>query len=177
MHTFPYLDSGLLLPASIAWFYVVANALRVFTYVPQVIATWRSRDGARALSLLTWSSWLVANLASVLYGVLLRDTFLTLVSLGNFLGCCAVTAIAVYRRQSFAAARRTEGAAPATASTGATTVSHPDFDDTAAGAYLHVGSHEAPACETRHFGFDTFAPAVNDSRLSAAMGPSTRRLQ
>ena len=177
MHTFPYLDSGLLIPASIAWFYVLANALRVFTYMPQIIAAWRSQDGARALSLLTWSGWLVANLSSVLYGVLLRDAFLTLVSLSNFAGCATVTVIAVHRRRSFAAGRSVGRAMPAAESAGAATVSPEDFDDTAADAHLHVGSHEAPACETGHFVHDPFAPAMNDSRLSAAIGHSTRRLQ
>lgn len=92
--------------SSIAWFYVIANALRGFTYVPQVVAAWRSRDGARSLSLLTWSAWLVANVAAVLYGLVLRDVFFTCISLINCAGCSLVTGIAARRRRQWKLARR-----------------------------------------------------------------------
>lgn len=42
--------------AAIGWFYLVTNSARVFAYVPQIITVWRCRDGARAISLVTWGS-------------------------------------------------------------------------------------------------------------------------
>ena len=86
--------------ALIAWTYLATNAARVFTYVPQVVVVWRCRDGARAISLLTWSSWSVSHLAAVLYGALVaHDHFLVGVSLINLLGCGLVTGIAMRRRR------------------------------------------------------------------------------
>jgi hypothetical protein len=40
----------------IAWSYLLINATRVLTYVPQVLAVWRCNHGARSVSLLTWTS-------------------------------------------------------------------------------------------------------------------------
>lgn len=91
----------------IAWAYLVTNAARVFTYVPQVLTVWRCGDGARSISLLTWSSWCVSHMSAVLYGALVaHDRFLVLVSLINLAGRGAVTAITLRRRSSFAAHQR-----------------------------------------------------------------------
>ncbi len=87
--------------SSIAWFYLISNSLRGFTYIPQIVVAWRSRDGARSLSLLTWGAWLVAHVAAVMYGLVLRDAFFTGISLINCTGCALVTAIAVRRRQQW----------------------------------------------------------------------------
>lgn len=84
---------------AIAWAYLVTNAARLLTYVPQILAVWRCRDGARSLSLLTWSSWVVSHVTAVLYGaVVTADRFLVVVSLINLVCCATVTAIAVRRR-------------------------------------------------------------------------------
>lgn len=88
------------LVAAIAWCYLATNALRVFTYWPQILAVWRSRDGARAVSLLTWGSWCVSHLAALLYGtVVMGDPFFVCISAINLLGCSAVTSIAATRRR------------------------------------------------------------------------------
>lgn len=85
--------------SAIAGVYIVTNAARVFTYLPQIVAVWRSRDGARALSLITWSSWMVSHAAAIAYGVLVvHDQFFVSISLLNFCGCGAVTLIAAQRR-------------------------------------------------------------------------------
>ncbi len=39
--------------ALIAWAYLVTNAARVFTHVPQILTVWLCGDGARSISLLT----------------------------------------------------------------------------------------------------------------------------
>src|SRR5262249_40783214 len=52
----------------VAWIYVITNSLRVFFYAPQIRAVLKCEDGARALSLATWSFWTFANLTATLYG-------------------------------------------------------------------------------------------------------------
>ena len=59
MHALP--DPTLAPAAAIGWFYLVTNATRVFTYLPQIVAVRRSTDGERAISLFTWGSWLVSH--------------------------------------------------------------------------------------------------------------------
>jgi uncharacterized protein with PQ loop repeat len=84
---------------AIAWFYLATNSARLITYVPQIIAVWRCRDGARSISLLTWGSWTVSHFAAILYGiVVVPDLFFVCVSLVNLLSCAVVTAIAAQRR-------------------------------------------------------------------------------
>ncbi|MDB5829070.1 MAG: hypothetical protein JWQ73_3290 [Variovorax sp.] len=79
--------------------YVVTNAARVFTYIPRIVVVWRSHDGAQSLSLLTWSSWVIANLTATAYGSLvMHDVFFTLVSLVNLVCCGTVTGIGARRR-------------------------------------------------------------------------------
>lgn len=89
------------LASAIAWIYLVTNAGRVITYVPQILAVLRATDGARAVSLLTWSSWVVSHAAAILYGVLvIGDTFFTAVSAINFACCTTVTLLAAQKRRT-----------------------------------------------------------------------------
>lgn len=85
--------------AVIGWLYLLTNATRVVTYIPQIVDVWRCTDGALSVSLLTWGSWVLSNLTAMVYGALVvRDTFLVFVSLVNLAGCAAVAAIAARRR-------------------------------------------------------------------------------
>lgn len=103
--------SGGSLLSVIAWSYLLINATRVLTYVPQVLAVWRCNHGARSVSLLTWTSWTLSHVSAVLYGTLVvADGFFVLISLVNLVGCAAVTAVATRRRMQW---RRTlRGVAP-----------------------------------------------------------------
>ncbi|VWX61572.1 conserved membrane hypothetical protein [Burkholderiales bacterium 8X] len=93
-----------MLGSAIAWLYVITNAARLVTYIPQIVVVWRCRDGARSVSLLTWGSWVVANLSATLYGALVvRDTFFTAISIINLVCCAMVTVIAARRRASLRA--------------------------------------------------------------------------
>lgn len=88
--------------ALIAWLYILANGARVFTYIPQLLAVWHSEDGARDLSLLTWSSWVVSNATAVAYGALvINDLSFTLIALLNMVCCAAVTLVGADRRGLF----------------------------------------------------------------------------
>ena len=85
--------------STIALVYVVTNAACAFTYLPQIVAVWRCRDGARSISLVTCTSWLVSHAAAVAYGLLvIHDRLFVSISLLNFCGCGAVTLIAAQRR-------------------------------------------------------------------------------
>ncbi|MFT3717397.1 hypothetical protein [Pseudorhodoferax sp.] len=98
--------------AAIAWAYLVTNVGRIVTYVPQIVAVWRCTDGARAISLFTWGSWMVANATALAYGALvLKDLFFLAITGINMFGCSAVTLIAAWRRIAFRRAQR--GAAQA----------------------------------------------------------------
>jgi len=94
----------------VAWAYVLANTGRVASYLPQIVAIWRCRDGARSISLLTWSYWAVSHLTAVLYaGLVLEDGKLLAVSTGNLVCCATVVALVVLRRRD--ACRATAGPA------------------------------------------------------------------
>ncbi|RCW67542.1 hypothetical protein [Pseudorhodoferax soli] len=85
--------------ALIAWAYLLTNAVRMFTYVPQIVTVWRCQDGARSLSLLTWWSWVLSHITAIAYGVLVvRDLPFLMITLINLAGCGAVAAIAMRRR-------------------------------------------------------------------------------
>ena len=96
-HSFAATDAAGL--AAIGWLYLLTNATRVVTYIPQIVVTWRCTDGALSVSLLTWGSWVLSNLTATVYGVLVvRDGFFVAISLVNLAGCSAVAAIAAWRR-------------------------------------------------------------------------------
>ena len=104
----PLHDSALL--STIAWGYLLVNATRVLTYVPQVMAVWRCTDGARSVSLLTWGSWTLSHVMAVLYGLLVVvDGFFVAISLVNLVGCAAIAGIAMRRRGQWRRTTRAEG--------------------------------------------------------------------
>lgn len=83
----------------IIWLYLLTNAGRIFTYLPQIHAVWRDTQGARSLSLLTWCSWAVSHVCALLYAVVVaHDAPLTMISGINLLGCGCVTTLAIRRR-------------------------------------------------------------------------------
>ena len=41
--------------------YGASNAVRVFSYIPQIVRIARDSEGARAISLSTWWLWIAAN--------------------------------------------------------------------------------------------------------------------
>jgi uncharacterized protein with PQ loop repeat len=83
----------------IAWSFLLTNGARLITYLPQILAVWRCQDGARALSLITWTSWVVSHVTALLYGaVVLHDPFFVVVSLINLVCSAIVVVIAGHRR-------------------------------------------------------------------------------
>lgn len=85
--------------AAIAWSYLAINSTRIVTYVPQIVAAWRCIDGARAISLFTWSSWTVSHISGLAYGTLvLHDVFFSVITAINLLGCLSVSTIVAMHR-------------------------------------------------------------------------------
>lgn len=85
----------------IACTYFIFNSFRVFTYVPQIFTVSKDNTGAKAISILTWVAWTIANLTAGLYAnfVLAKPDFmLAIMSYGNALGCGIVIGIVIYKR-------------------------------------------------------------------------------
>lgn len=91
-----------LLLKAVVFLYFTLNAVRVFTYVPQIIAVAKEKSSAQAISLITWSFWTMANLTTGLYAtVILHDVLLAIMSYGNTLGCSIVVGIVMVKRQKY----------------------------------------------------------------------------
>lgn len=88
--------------AAITFAYVSLGAVRVLSYVPQIWAVSKERSEAKAISLITWTFWTLANLTTGLYAtVVVPDMLLALMSYGNTLGCAIVVGIVMYKRKVY----------------------------------------------------------------------------
>jgi hypothetical protein len=78
------------------------NALRIVSYLPQILRLARDQYGASAISTSTWSLWACANLSTGAYAsVNLEDAWLAVVSLVNTAGCLAVILLTLWKRRRF----------------------------------------------------------------------------
>lgn len=80
--------------------YSLFNALRVVSYLPQIVQIARDQDGAKAISLTTWWLWVGANGTTVLYAwVNLGDLPLAALNGMNTLACLVVIALTISKRR------------------------------------------------------------------------------
>lgn len=83
--------------------YLAFNTVRVFSYVPQILAVAKDKSSARAIALSTWSFWTAANFTTGLYASFVAPDFLlSIMSYGNTLGCGIVVGIVLYKRRKYA---------------------------------------------------------------------------
>jgi hypothetical protein len=88
------------------------NALRVFSYLPQILRVARDANGASAISYTTWGLWTAANASTCLYAEAnLGDRLLGAISLLNAACCLAVIGLTAVKRRRFLARRQPEGLA------------------------------------------------------------------
>jgi len=86
-------------PVLIATAFTLANSVRAFFFVPQILAVARSADGARDIALSTWSMWTLTNLLGVAYGTLVaRDAMLGLSFGASALACLVTIALTLVKR-------------------------------------------------------------------------------
>jgi len=76
-----------------------SNALRLVSYLPQIVAVARDRHGAATISVSCWSIWIGANVSTALYAwTHLDDISLVAMSVLNAAGCGTVLALALVKR-------------------------------------------------------------------------------
>jgi hypothetical protein len=76
------------------------NAIRIVSYLPQILRVARDANGASAISYATWSLWTAANATTGFYAfVNLHDGTLALLNLLNAACCLAVIALTAAKRR------------------------------------------------------------------------------
>lgn len=86
-------------PKLLTLLYTLFAAGLAFSYIPQVLATWRDRGRAEAISLPAWSFWTLNSGVATLYaGLIARDPHIAFASGCAFLGCGTTTAIVIRKR-------------------------------------------------------------------------------
>ena len=90
-------------PKLLTLLYSLLAAGVAFSYIPQVLATWRDRGRADAISLPSWSFWTLNSGVALLYALFVaRDPHIAFASGCGFVGCATTTAIAYAKRVGLA---------------------------------------------------------------------------
>lgn len=91
-----------LLLQAITAVYVACNAVRLLSYIPQIVAVSRERSGAHAISLVTWLFWTLSNASTAIYcSTVIHDVLLASAQWGNAAGCIAVATLTMMKRQRY----------------------------------------------------------------------------
>jgi hypothetical protein len=87
--------------------FALCNSVRVFAYVPQIIAVARDPCGASAISYATWGLFAVSNLSTVFYAVLVVDDWrMGAVFVANTLCCVVILGLTAWKRALFKTAQQ-----------------------------------------------------------------------
>ena len=83
--------------------FALLNGGRIVAYMPQILCVYRDRNGAEAVSLLTWAMFTAANLATVSYSLTVSSDFvIAAVFTLNAVCCLAITSLVACRRVAVA---------------------------------------------------------------------------
>jgi hypothetical protein len=95
-------------PAEVALaLFALCNSVRVFAYVPQIIAVARDTGGASAISYSTWGLFAVSHLSTVAYAVLVVDDWrMAAVFIANTICCLFIVGVTAWKRALFKAAQQ-----------------------------------------------------------------------
>jgi MFS family permease len=84
--------------------FAVCNSVRVFAYLPQIVAVARDRGGASAISYTTWGLFAVSHLSTVGYAVVVVDDWrMAFVFTANALCCLLIVILTAWKRARFTA--------------------------------------------------------------------------
>ena len=79
------------------------NALRIWSYLPQILRVARDEHGAQTISYTTWSAWIGANGSTAAYALIITPNWtLFVVNAMNSACCAAVLALTALKRHQFA---------------------------------------------------------------------------
>lgn len=97
-------------PAEIALLvFTVCNSARLFAFVPQIVAIWRDRHGASAVSCTSWGLFGVSHLATVAYALLDKGDWNMAAIFGANAGCCGlIIGLTLWKRADHRAASRSQ---------------------------------------------------------------------
>jgi hypothetical protein len=87
----------------VIWAFGIVNAVEILSHLPQIFVALGCRDGARSISLATWSYFAFAYFTGALYFVCAaRDNALATLFFGNFLACVTLVCIVTAKRRRLA---------------------------------------------------------------------------
>jgi hypothetical protein len=79
--------------------FAILNIARVIAYFPQVMRVYADDNGAKAVSITTWSLFAGANLTTASYALVsINDPAMAVVFALNTLGCLTIVAFTVWKR-------------------------------------------------------------------------------
>jgi hypothetical protein len=79
--------------------FAILNTARLIGYFPQIMRVHRDTDGAKAVSIGTWTLFAAANIATVSYAlVVANDVAMAIVFALNTIGCLAIVGFTVWKR-------------------------------------------------------------------------------
>ena len=95
-------------PAEVALaLFAVCKGVRVFAYVPQILAVARDVGGASAISYSTWGLFAISNLSTVAYAVLvIGDWRMAAVFVANTICCLVIVCLTAWKRALFKTAQQ-----------------------------------------------------------------------
>jgi uncharacterized protein with PQ loop repeat len=117
--------------------FAICNSIRVFAYVPQIVAVARDQRGASAISYTTWGLFAVSHLSTVTYALLvINDWRMAAVFIANTVCCLAIVGLTVWKRAVYKAVQRLTATAA---------IASPDQGPAEQGTEEHAREHPARA--------------------------------